>query len=215
MPLSSVRIAWIVVQALSDYWARVGAVMGITQWYCPGLHKPDWSSFNMSLTPLIGQEILNLNIISMFKGNHEIGFIALCVIQECSSTWLCRGFNNILVGIWENLKTEIKRLFSVIVNSWRSLTLENTNLVFISLARYSQHLLYSHHWLKPCKYEGGRVDCLILLISAKITSDNTSRAVFADIYSLIFCSKTALRFIHLIHFNNYFQPEEYSQDQPY
>ena len=53
----------------------------------------------------------------------------------------------------------------------------------------------------------GRVDCLILLISAKITSDNTSRPVFADIYSLIFCSKTAPRFIHLIHFNNYFQPE--------
>ena len=63
-------------------------------------------------------------------------------------------------------------------------------------------------WLKPCKYEeGGLFDSLILLISAKITSDNTSRAVFADIYSLIFCSKTALRFIHLIHFNNYFQPE--------
>ena len=145
MPLSPVRIAWIVVQALSDYWARVSSVMGITQSYCPGLHKPDWSSFNMSLTPLIGQEILNLNVISIFKGNHEIGFIAFCAIQECSSTWLCRGFNIILVGIWENLKTEIKRLFSVIVNSWRSLTLENTNLVFISLARYSRHLLYSHH----------------------------------------------------------------------
>ena len=65
----------------------------------------------------------------------------------------------------------------------------------------------------------GRVDCLILLISAKITSDNTSRPVFADIYSLIFCSKTAPRFIHLIHFNNYFQPEGsediYSQNKSY
>ena len=49
-----------------------------------------------------------------------------------------------------------------------------------------------------------REDCLILLISAVITSDNTRLAVFAYIYSLIFCSKTALCLIHLINSTIFF-----------